>query len=340
MSVSTDHNLAKQSAPVCHACGGTVGRVYPVREMMFGLRHKFEYFECVGCGGVQLIDPPVDWEPYYPANYYSYSSADDDLYPLPAGWLMWSIYCRRNDAQIFNRSGFFGWLARRRPRLGLTSDWSQFADLPVQSLRDPVLDVGCGQGTMLRRMASVGFSSLVGCDPFLPADMQVGHGLRIYARRLADLPTEQFALIMFHHSLEHMADPEAELREAAKRLRSGGCCLVRIPVIGAPWREYQSDWVELDAPRHHFLHTERSLALIAARAGLKVDQVTYDSDGFAYWGSELYRRDLPLHQTPDTGHRDFGECFTPTEFSASNAKALVDNTRGDGGRAAFVLRKL
>ncbi len=339
MAATLSDAIRAGATTVCRACGGPSIKRHSVREMMFGLRDRFDYHECSDCGAIQLDEPTPDLRPYYPDNYYSFTSTGETLYPIPSNPLVRYIYRRRNDAQIFGRSGLWGWLARHRPRTGLSRDWAEFANWPVESLSDPVLDVGCGQGLALRRMAAVGFSSLTGVDPYLPGDIHVGPGFTIYARRLADMPKDRYKLIMFHHSLEHMADHEAELREAAVRLQPEGRCLVRIPVVGEPWRVYGTDWVELDAPRHLFLHTEKSFAIVAARAGLTVERTTYDSDGFAYWGSELYRRDLPLHETPVGGHRDFQSCFTPDEFAAFAQRATRANANRDGGRAEFVLRK-
>ena len=47
---------------------------YQVREMMFGFRDVFSYFECSQCGCLQIDKIPTDMTKYYPSNYYSYSS--------------------------------------------------------------------------------------------------------------------------------------------------------------------------------------------------------------------------------------------------------------------------
>ena len=42
----------------CNICKNGLGKIHQVREMMFGFRDVFEYFECSGCGCLQLINPP------------------------------------------------------------------------------------------------------------------------------------------------------------------------------------------------------------------------------------------------------------------------------------------
>src|SRR5262245_44248254 len=40
------------------------------REMMFGLRDRFQYLECARCGSLQLVTLPEDPAKYYPGDYY------------------------------------------------------------------------------------------------------------------------------------------------------------------------------------------------------------------------------------------------------------------------------
>ena len=63
---------------LCRACGrDAVFRLFAAREMLFGLRHRFEYGECPHCGSLQIRQIPANLSDYYPADYYS-------LQPPPA----------------------------------------------------------------------------------------------------------------------------------------------------------------------------------------------------------------------------------------------------------------
>lgn len=44
---------------------------YVVREMLYGTREKFDYFQCSRCGCLQIKEFPRDLAQYYPDNYYS-----------------------------------------------------------------------------------------------------------------------------------------------------------------------------------------------------------------------------------------------------------------------------
>src|SRR5213594_710337 len=47
---------------------------YRVREMQFGTREEFIYFQCVHCGCLQLRDIPANLAKYYPDYYPAFSS--------------------------------------------------------------------------------------------------------------------------------------------------------------------------------------------------------------------------------------------------------------------------
>jgi 2-polyprenyl-3-methyl-5-hydroxy-6-metoxy-1,4-benzoquinol methylase len=73
---------------------------------------------------------------------------------------------------------------------------------------------------------------------------------------------------MLHHSFEHMDNPCGVLKQIDKLLNPDGELLIRIPVSDSfAWRKYGVDWFQLDAPRHFFLHTTKSIALLAKNSG-------------------------------------------------------------------------
>jgi hypothetical protein len=60
------------------------------------------------------------------------------------------------------------------------------------------------------------------------------------------------------------------------------------------WEEYGTDWVELDAPRHLYLHSLKSIKLLAKEEDFELVDFFCDSTELEFWGSEQYRRDIPL----------------------------------------------
>jgi hypothetical protein len=92
-----------------------------------------------------------------------------------------------------------------------------------------------------------------------------------------------------------MWDPVKVLKDLSRILNNNRYILIRIPVIDSyVLGKYQENWVSLDAPRHLFLHTVKSIRLIAEKAGLEIKKIVYDSDEFQFWGSEQYLKSIAL----------------------------------------------
>jgi predicted SAM-dependent methyltransferase len=161
----------------------------------------------------------------------------------------------------------------------------------------------------------------------------------VLSRKLGEVDGE-FDLIMFHHSFEHIAEQNATLAEAAARLKLGAQILIRIPVVAFAWRKYRTDWVQLDAPRHLFLHTKRSLQLLAARHGLRIRKVDDDSTARQFWVSEQYRHDIPLRDPRSYSQNPDRSLFSPQQIDQFAREAEMLNAEGRGDQAAFHLERV
>jgi SAM-dependent methyltransferase len=334
---------ARQTQPAtqgfaCRICGSATGVTHHAREMMFGRREPFTYFECHGCGCVQLADPPADLAPYYPPNYLNHESHNIRLDNSPSGVRGW-VADRRNEAQLLGRGGPWRALAALRPRPDIRPLPAFLSRVPELRFRSRIVDVGCGWARLLHTLAAVGFRDLTGVDPYLRADSRPSAALRLVKGTVHTLTGGPYDLILFNHVLEHVADPVADLTAARRLLAPGGVCVVRVPTASsAVWKTYGTDWVELDAPRHLFVFSHDSLRRTAETAGLRLTNLVSDSEGFGYWGSELYRRDLSL-MDPETGaQRIPAAYFTPAELARFDAQAEADNWANAGGRLTAYLR--
>ena len=142
-----------------------------------------------------------------------------------------------------------------------------------------------------------------------------------------------------HHSLEHAPDQLAMLKAAKARLKPGGCCLVRIPLVSSlAWEKYNTNWVELDAPRHLYLHSLRSIERVAHDAGLTLYHRYWDSESFEFWGSEQYMRDIPLRSPNSFWMNPDNSDISFREMAAYKELANAVNREGRGGRGVFFFR--
>ena len=315
----------------CGVCGGRIGRRYAAREMMLGWRDAFTYGACTRCGSVQLLDPPADMGRYYGEGYYSFGGdldaefADSDLRRTRGEAVRSLLAAPEPQARATPLPD------TRRPLLSLRR-----LNLTPQSR---VLDVGCGSGRLLYLLRLAGFTNGLGVDAHLPADRVYAGGLRILRTDLSSLDGGWDA-IMLHHAFEHLDDPVGILHAAAERLAAGGRVLLRLPIADSfAWTRYRADWVQLDAPRHLFLHTRRSLAHAARAAGLKIEAVVCDSYELQFWGSEQYRRDIPLNDPRSHFGGRGAAVFTPAQMARWRRASGWLNRLGWGDQAAVYLRR-
>lgn len=315
--------------PACQVCRSAgPGRVLTARERMFGLGDEFEYLECGACGCVQLLSPPEDLSRYYPADYYSFRAR-------PEGALVRRMKQVRL-RHVFGRRTLAG--AVLVARYGVPPDVAAVRRAGI-GRDEAILDVGCGEGRLLRELQAAGFTKLTGVDPYLAADVEHPGGIRIWKRSLAEVEG-RFDWVMLHHSFEHMPDPAETLGQLYRLLRPGGRALIRIPVADSyAWRTYGADWVQLDAPRHFFLHTRRSLRILAEAAGFVIESVECDSTDFQFWGSEQYRRGIPLQDPRSHAVDPRASGFRRAELRDFRRRAAALNRKGDGDQACFVLRR-
>jgi len=314
----------------CRVCGNDSGNTsFRLREMMFGYRDEFEYFECSRCGCVQIVDVPDSMAKYYPDNYHSFV-------PISRSNRLRRLLIAMRDRSAVTGRGLIGKLLSRShpPNTALPSlAWLQ----PDRSAR--ILDVGCGSGLMLNALGGLRFQSLLGVDPFLPGDVEYANGVKLLKATIHELSGE-FDIITLHHSFEHLSDPEPTLEAVKARLAPVGHCIIRLPVSSSfAWKHYGPNWVQLDPPRHFYIHSVRSMGILAERAGFEIARVAYDSTAFQFWASEQYRRDIPLFDRRSYAVSPGASIFTQAEILAFEKRARELNDAGLGDQAVFYLKK-
>jgi len=314
----------------CRVCGNTEGNAsYTAREMMYGLRESFDYFQCASCKCLQIVDFPEDMSKYYPSDYYSFDEYDGKKFKGVKGALKVKQYEAAALGGTFYKNTFGKIFGKKEykifDRLTLTKETR-------------LLDVGCGNGrNFLYPLAEVGFKNVVGCDPYLKETINYSNGLTIKNERVYTMEGS-FDIITYHHAFEHLPDPFENLKKVRELLTDDGVCIIRIPTVSSyAWEHYKTYWVQLDAPRHFFLHSKESMDILAERIGFEVYNVDYDSNHFQFEGSEKYLKDIPLSNQKPKGFLASMQRTLKNVSYKQQAKKL--NKEGMGDQAAFYLRK-
>lgn len=288
---------------------------------MFGSRASYEYFLCGECGACHLRSP-VSLAEHYPAGYEPFR-----MRPRPVGMRGWLR--RLRNLGVFSGNPAGRALDRIAPYpVPGASRWFR----RVRATRDwRILDVGCGNGELLRDLKDAGFRYAEGIDPFLPDDAL--RAMQGSARRATlDEATGAYDLVMLHHVLEHIPEQLNTLLRIRHLLRPGGYCIIRVPILpNAAWERYREHWVQFDAPRHVVIHSLASLRRLSERAGMRVMHVEYDSTELQFMGSELYSRDIPLSA--------LGTAFTAADRRRFRRQARRLNAQGRGDQVAIYLRR-
>lgn len=310
---------------ICHSHGSHPS--YRARERMFGWPDEFDYFCCGGCGCLQIAQVPADLGRFYPPNYYSFHAQ-----PRPQRGLK-SWLAGRRDCSAATGTGFLGTALRK-----LTEARPEVLSLGIVPARKEmrILDVGCGRGELLSILHRAAVGELAGIDPYLAGDVEVVPGL--WVRKLAlEQISGEYDLIMLHHVFEHVETGLELLAAARARLSAQGRILLRFPTPESDaWEQYREKWVQLDAPRHLFLHTRRSLGILAGQAGLVVERSWCDSGGFQFWASELYQKGLSLMD--ERGEmRNPQQYFTSSQMRNYSEQAEKANAANRGDQLAMVL---
>lgn len=239
VAVSRVESPALVQVANCSVCGAT--RASP--------RFEIEEFEsvlviCSGCGLGRLEPLPSEeaLKDLYPAEYYG-EGAGQKFHPL-VEWLVRLVGARQ--AGFLSRG--FGSGSR-------------------------VLDLGCGRGVMLTRLADQGFEvhgadiseeATRGVDP--RAEIRIAPNLAA-----AGYPDDFFDLVIVWHVLEHLRDPASTLKEIRRILRPGGRLIVAVPNFSSLQARLSGrNWFHLDLPRHLYHFPLKGLERLLVSAGFEV----------------------------------------------------------------------
>lgn len=269
----------------CLICNNSSGnREFKAKEMMMGTREDFRFFQCENCQSIQLIEIPKKIGKYYSDQFY-YS------FDLKKRNFLKSLIDDLISKKSYKHSGFLFRL--------LDSQFLCELDILSIGKLNPkknwkILDVGCGSGQLLQKLKKMGFSDIQGIDPFISKDYL--DPVKISKTEIKNLEDYNFDLIMFHHSLEHVSDPLIELIETKKRLKENGIIILRLPIVSKTFDFYKESWFQIDAPRHFFIPSLKSIKILISTAGLKIKDYYFDSTPDQFLISDQYKKNISMKE--------------------------------------------
>lgn len=302
-----------------------------LKEMMYGLKDEFDYFECASCGCIQIAEVPSNLDKYYPDDYYSYTVAE---VPLKKSWIRSAHF----DYYAFNKNKLLGSLLALKFKPSGFYTWLK--ELRLYNRNESVLDIGCGNGQLLKRMYRLGFNHLTGIDPFLEKDIIHNNSLKLFKKDIFQTDS-RYDVIMMHHSLEHMDRQHEVIQKAATLLKEGGRMLIRIPIVSKPLMDkYGVNVVSLDAPRHLFIHSLKSITGIIEKNNLSIYKTVFDAEVFSIMGSEQYSKGISnVNDERSHFQNPAGSIFTPSDIERFEKEIKVLNQKRESDTVALYIRK-
>lgn len=149
--------------------------------------------------------------------------------------------------------------------------------LPLLPSKGRLLEIGCANGLLLKAALELGFEDVRGVEPgeesICAADPAV-RGKIVNALFRADLfPPESFDVICCFQVLDHLLDPAAVLRDAAKLLRKGGLVLLLNHNIRSWFPRILGERCPMYDIEHIYLFDKRTAAQLLRNSGFEVIEV-------------------------------------------------------------------
>ena len=263
----------------CPLCRSAERRVVIAgcEDRLLGHPGRFDICECDRCG-VRFLDPRPLGQTL--VGYYGDNgdrTYSDNQPHRPKEWpeaVRWVLHLDRGyPTPAGGRPAESDLTAARRR---LERDNERWRLLPWRG-SGRLLDVGCGSGTYLAAMRTLGWSpqgnNLV---PEVCTEIRARLGIECHAGDLLELelPPASFDAISLWHVLEHLPDPPATLRRIRELLAPGGLVAIGVPVFDSPEAERLGDaWFGYDVPRHLLTFSRERLCSFLTENGFRVERL-------------------------------------------------------------------
>jgi 2-polyprenyl-3-methyl-5-hydroxy-6-metoxy-1,4-benzoquinol methylase len=143
-----------------------------------------------------------------------------------------------------------------------------------------ILDIGSGSGQFLYEMKESGMN-VWGVEPGdFDNKGNKKYNLNIKNSDLikAKYQKEFFDVITMNHVLEHLNNPEENIKEVHRILKNKGNFIIGIPNSNSlAYKIFKKNWHQLDIPRHLFNYSNKNVRILLEKNGFKIYKIRYNS---------------------------------------------------------------
>jgi len=147
-----------------------------------------------------------------------------------------------------------------------------------------VVEIGCSTGILLKLFKDQGWEVL-GIEPSGSYKEAAKKEVEVINKRFEDLklPKNKYDVVILNHTLEHLSNPFATLKEVNSILKKGGIVFIDVPNFGSLSSLLFRKKFSLLLPKEHNFHfTKDSLTKLLEKSGFRVNYVETRSGVFDY----------------------------------------------------------
>lgn len=330
--IPTAGPIRTRRQPECHVCGNGGELAHAdLTDRLFGAPGEWTLWRCgnAACGLLWLDPVPLDEDlPRLYECYYTHVIARSRT---RAGVLRDALTrAYLHAAYGAKRSRLLPALMTIAPGFRAQLALQVFGLQAVEGGR--LLDVGCGSGAVLERMADLGWK----CEGIdfderaVEAARARGLNVRVGSLEEQAYPAGTFDAVVMNHVIEHVPDPRAMLSECLRILKPGGQFACTTPNARS-WCHslFGPDWRGLEPPRHLHIFTRSSLSLLMQESpwsGIEV-QTSIGNTHWLAWASWQLKRSGQLGMGTRPGL--WGSAWGRLLQVAASLRHLVDAETGE-----------
>jgi SAM-dependent methyltransferase len=226
-----------------------VSKLFSRNKLLCPLCHENKFKEFWAMGGYQLVrclNCGMVWDPFPPENLESVYDKNYFINNNPKGG-----YANYFEGMSINRKTFYERIKRINKRtIG----------------KDRMLDVGSALGDSLIEAKKLGWKELYGVELSKYAaieskkrELKISIGTLYSAR----YPSNYFDIVTIQDVIEHVKDPEKELKEIYRILKPGGYVFIVTPDVDGFWAKFLGQfWYHFKPGEHIMYFSQKSLSRI------------------------------------------------------------------------------
>ncbi|MFZ9263395.1 MAG: hypothetical protein ACO3AA_08685, partial [Chitinophagaceae bacterium] len=103
------------------------------------------------------------------------------------------------------------------------------------------------------------------------------------------------------------------------------------------WEHYKEHWIQLDPPRHLYLHSLESIEKLVSASNLKIKEIIFDSTEFQFIGSEQAKMGIALEDNRSYIKNKTTDLFSSAQINDFKKRAVELNSQKKGDQIAVVI---